>query len=329
MNVPLLTIAIPTWNRAKLLDNALGVLFPQLEEFKEQIEIIISDNGSDDNTPEVINRFKNSYPTLNIIQYRHESNTGYFGNFSKCRELSTGKYLWLLSDNDFVSNNIVQHIFGHLSHNPAFVFLKDWSYNKKPSFLNYISEKQDVESVLKLYSFQTTLISAVIFKNKKKDDYKIYEQFKGNTFIGYLFFLKALEGESNAIVISGNSLFIKNTSVSFNVFKSFTVDLLECLKFAEQNSLFTQQQVDEFVNTTIKDLIVRKYITFRLFGEINGVNLENRKEVDNLLTKGFLNYDEFNNNLMPLIQANKRTFFHVLIKKHAAKFIKQQIIKLK
>jgi abequosyltransferase len=51
---PILTIAIPTYNRDFILSKALDNLLPQLSIYEDDIELIISDNASTDNTQEVI-----------------------------------------------------------------------------------------------------------------------------------------------------------------------------------------------------------------------------------------------------------------------------------
>ena len=50
----LLTIAIPTYNRAALLDKQLAWLATAIKGWESECEIIISDNCSTDNTPGVV-----------------------------------------------------------------------------------------------------------------------------------------------------------------------------------------------------------------------------------------------------------------------------------
>ena len=53
-NNVLLSIGIPTFNRAELLHSALFSLAPQIKEFQGEVELIVSDNNSQDNTEEVV-----------------------------------------------------------------------------------------------------------------------------------------------------------------------------------------------------------------------------------------------------------------------------------
>jgi len=50
-----LSICIPTYNRAKELDECLSCIVPQIMD-KDSIEIVISDNNSDDNTEQIIQK---------------------------------------------------------------------------------------------------------------------------------------------------------------------------------------------------------------------------------------------------------------------------------
>jgi abequosyltransferase len=55
IKMPLLSICIPTWNRAKFLAQSLGRFAEQIKDISpEELELYVSDNCSDDNTSEVV-----------------------------------------------------------------------------------------------------------------------------------------------------------------------------------------------------------------------------------------------------------------------------------
>jgi glycosyltransferase involved in cell wall biosynthesis len=54
---PLLTFAVPTYNRAKYLDQLLGVLLKQLHG-ESRVEVIVLDNASTDNMPAVVEDYR-------------------------------------------------------------------------------------------------------------------------------------------------------------------------------------------------------------------------------------------------------------------------------
>lgn len=106
---PLLTIAIPTYNGAKTIRNMLDLLIPQLTN---DIELVVSDNASTDDTKAIIK----NYIDLGIkIRYIYnEFNIGPDANFLKCMLSGNGKYVWLLSDDDVPVENSLQSIINFL-----------------------------------------------------------------------------------------------------------------------------------------------------------------------------------------------------------------------
>lgn len=96
---PLLTIAIPTYNRAWCLGELLPVLEDQLAN-ESRVELIISDNASPDETPSLVQDFMAR--GLRVRYIRNGENIGPDGNFLQCFEQARGKYVWLFSDDDLI-----------------------------------------------------------------------------------------------------------------------------------------------------------------------------------------------------------------------------------
>ena len=66
MSKPLVSFCIPTYNRARYLDSLLESLTQQLAEFPHTFEVLISDNGSDDDTAAVVSRYLNGLSLIHI-----------------------------------------------------------------------------------------------------------------------------------------------------------------------------------------------------------------------------------------------------------------------
>lgn len=96
----LLSICIPTWNRAKYLKVTLDRI-TQEDAFlnSNDIEIVISDNASDDNTQEVVQEFINKYP--NKIRYNRNDENIKDKNFPLVLSLAKGEFLKLHNDTAF------------------------------------------------------------------------------------------------------------------------------------------------------------------------------------------------------------------------------------
>lgn len=91
---PLLSICIPTYNRAEYLEGALKNIVTD-SAFDSRVEVIISDNASTDNTQEVGKKYSNTYS--NISYFRNDINVK-DENFYLVIQHSKGKYVRLFND---------------------------------------------------------------------------------------------------------------------------------------------------------------------------------------------------------------------------------------
>ena len=109
---PLLSICIPTFNRAEIISHMVEHLL-SLEEFDDNVELVIADNASTDDTEnkifELISRFNNK----RIIYKKNESNIK-DRNFYTALSLGTGKYLKLFNDYTYFDNDILFYIKNYL-----------------------------------------------------------------------------------------------------------------------------------------------------------------------------------------------------------------------
>jgi glycosyltransferase involved in cell wall biosynthesis len=100
-SLPLVTIAIPTHNRAdtyfpRALQSALSQTYPNLE-------IIVSDNCSTDHTRALVT----SIDDPRLKYFRHELNIRPVDNFNFCFRQAKGSYVLLLHDDDMIDHDFV------------------------------------------------------------------------------------------------------------------------------------------------------------------------------------------------------------------------------
>ena len=108
---PLLTLAIPTFNRSTYLAELLETVAPQLIA-ESRVELLISDNCSTDNTAAVIERFRSL--GLRLRYLRNEANLGVDANFLQCFNQAVGKYFWLIGDDDVLTSTALAHVLALL-----------------------------------------------------------------------------------------------------------------------------------------------------------------------------------------------------------------------
>lgn len=103
INLPLVSICIPTYNRADKLERAVR---SAQNSTHENIEIIISDNASSDHTEAACKRLART--DSRILYFRNESNIGAAKNFEYARSRANGKYFMWLGDDDRICNLYVE-----------------------------------------------------------------------------------------------------------------------------------------------------------------------------------------------------------------------------
>lgn len=118
---PLLSICVPTYNRAELLRAALLALAPQVKELQDQVELIVSDNCSPDHTPEVVAQAQQYVP---IRYHRNAQNVGAGCNIMLlANELAVGEFVWILPDDDIARPDAVKRIVAVLRQQPDISYL--------------------------------------------------------------------------------------------------------------------------------------------------------------------------------------------------------------
>ena len=103
---PLVSVIVPTCNRASLLKEALESIYGQEglgEEF--DIEVVVVDDASSDTTREVVHRFED------VRYIRHDTNCGVAAARNTGIKASTGKYLAFLDDDDrWLPNRLIKYV---------------------------------------------------------------------------------------------------------------------------------------------------------------------------------------------------------------------------
>jgi len=108
MSNPKVTIAIPTYNRATFLPESIESV---LKQSYDNIEIIISNNDSIDNTEEIIN----NYPDNRIRYFKQIKNIGMAPNWQFCLEQAKGDFFLLLSDDDVLERDAIKWMVEQLN----------------------------------------------------------------------------------------------------------------------------------------------------------------------------------------------------------------------
>lgn len=101
MNKYLLTVIIPMYNSAEYLNKTLSNVSGVLKNFLNQVQVILVDDGSDDNTQEIAKQFCNKYDSFQLILQHHNG-------VSAARNLgiksAQGQYITFIDSDDEITS---------------------------------------------------------------------------------------------------------------------------------------------------------------------------------------------------------------------------------
>lgn len=204
----LLSICIPTYNRANYLKDLLESLLACLSYNKDdasKVKIYISDNNSFDNTKSVCDYYAQFMP---LYYDKNDSNIGGDRNILKCSATGDGVYRWVIGDDELLYVDSLQHIILILEkHSPNLMINIDKKYNNRLKLPGYFETYRDMAMhAIKRgnphFLLAHSLISCNIFK-ADSFDYKFAEQ-NIATYYGHMYGL--IRGLAN----SGGKVFISN-----------------------------------------------------------------------------------------------------------------------
>jgi glycosyltransferase, family 2 len=268
----ILSICIPTYNRAKILDRALENIERELRTIDtNEIEFIISNNCSTDNTESVIQKYIERGVPIKYIC--NERNIGADDNIVQCFKKGKGKYIWVLGDDDFLKEGALKTIINNIQE-------KDYGliHLEAKSKKNRIStEYTEVEEFMKDISFWITFITSHIVNSKFVSQID-FEKYRNTCFYQIPLYITAAKKSKTNLMIH-QKLFeeakdVKNSG-GYNFFETFVINYLtirkELLIDTRNESIYYEKEKKFFFE---KFLIYTIY-KFYFWRDIGKFNIDN------------------------------------------------------
>jgi len=217
-----LSICIPTYNFGEFIGKTLESIVGQ--QAGDEVEIIVGDGGSTDNTAEVVERYRPYSSRLTYHNFGEKS--GIDRDLSKTVELARGDYCWLMSSDDVLRPGAIQRVlneiaFGHTVYllnrtlcdrNLRPIRLKNsWLSNGTADAVYHLTDRSELiaylnasESIGALFSY----ISSIVVSREKWSTVGFDERFAGTNY-AHVFRLFSM------LKVSGSSLkYIKEPLVT-------------------------------------------------------------------------------------------------------------------
>ena len=110
---PLVSVGLPTWQRAHVLRRAIDSVLGQTYE---NLELVVADNGSQDGTQAICEEYRQL--DGRVRYFRHATNIGPTENFNSILRRARGDYMMFLADDDWIENTYLQHCLDALRDHP-------------------------------------------------------------------------------------------------------------------------------------------------------------------------------------------------------------------
>lgn len=250
-NSTLLSICIPIYNRESYLKKMLSRFTEDKELFQEKIELIISDNHSNDDLESLVDSFVKK--GLRLYYYKQEQNIGADRNFLFCFGKATGKYCWLLGSDDIPQKGVLERLLSILeSDEYGLVHLS--MIKRDSEIIPYKSSNEMVVAVNYWITFMSSNIIRTMSINLNR-----LNCFKYTHLIQVPAYLDACFSTNQNVILYYEHLFEEDDNFKnnggYNLFNVFVENLFGIYQFYVENNLLSQQSYEKIKKETYKNFL--------------------------------------------------------------------------
>ena len=225
MKKPIFSIIIPAHNEETLIKRAIdSILFQTFREY----EIIISNDGSTDNTQKIVENLIKKDKRIKIINRKKGHSAAFARN--KGAEIAKGKVLVFLDADCIVSKNFLEKIHRELKKADAFAVD---CFAIKNSFVNYALSGLTVPVKLEKRTYSKYDVDSPMFFTIKK---KAYDTIKG--YNEDLFYFEDEDFAKRFYSKGFKTLFVEGAFQYFELPSSFREFLRQCKWIAKGTNSF-------------------------------------------------------------------------------------------
>lgn len=278
---PLLSLCIPTYNRAALLAEAMTSALSQLDAAHlPLVEIVVSDNASPDCTENAVGGVQSAYPGARIHYFRQPENRGFDANIDAVLRQGVGEFLLPLSDDDVFQEGALPRLLDALQQSPPVdvLGLNSGSFVTDSQTLRVLAQPvredqvfADAGECLQVTGSGITFLSAFAVRRSLLAG-RDYAPRIGSHILHSYVFLDALAAARRIVFLSQPLLGVReNNSGGYSYFEVFVTNFLEALAYAEASG-YTHAAVEATRQTHLRRGLFPFVRAARLRGVTNPPN---------------------------------------------------------
>ena len=300
-----LSIIITVYNLEKYLEKLFNSLIPQLNEFRQDVEVVVIDDGSKDNSLEIIEKFNDD----KIMKVIRQQNMGVSAARNNGIIQSCGEFITFLDGDDFIETSYLKTIMNNLKTNQDVYIYPFYYFKENKRRLSYVPKKdkwlktkrkeellyslvynhKEIHSVPwnKIYKKEIIKENNIFFENKK-----FFEDIFFN--LEYFYYIKTIGIIDEPIVnyVQRNGSITK--SYDIQIFDSQKNILKKLVKFMNNNKInLINKEVFE-----VFDIRISLYTYVYLYRQ--NADSITKKEYKNLIKKKLSEYNTIHFNKLTL-----------------------------
>jgi abequosyltransferase len=293
---PLISLCIPTYNRAALLNESLRAIVAQWDsdltaEQREGVEIVISDNASPDETLEMVVGIGAEYPGLRLNVFSQSENKGFDANIWTVIRRAQGTYVYVVSDDDILLPGGLAKIVALIRDYPdvPVFYLNTKSFvhtaeekTKKAFALKEDRHVQGRDKCLQFLGTWITFVSCIVFRRGATTE-RDYADRIGTGFLHSYFYIDVLKDVTEMVATAQPFLAVRgDNSGGYNFFEFFVTRFADLMRYARTLG-YSEETEHVVLSRHLKKFILPFVVTFKLRGSFGQLQTDFRDGVRRLL----------------------------------------------
>ena len=244
----ILSICIPTYNRAEILDKTLSqIVSEDIFLNTNKIQLLISDNCSTDNTSEICENYKKKYP--NKIKYLRQSTNLEDKNFIQVLKSAEGKFAKLSNDTLSYNNGALETIVDYLEKTEKSVmFFTNWRKKGVKEFIEF----DNFDKFINFVTYQCTWIGGLCVKTDEFLKLKSPEKYS-SLYLAQVYIIAQLSKNNGISVVNTHLMEVADVSKrgGYNVCEVFGKNFITILLDLMNEGLISKKSYDKVLKATL------------------------------------------------------------------------------
>lgn len=155
------SVIVPVYNGEKYIEKCLHSLINQT---LKDIEIIVIDDGSKDNTNKILQKYKDK---IKIIK---QKNSGVATARNKGLEIATGEYIYFVDSDDWIEKDTLEKLYSKaIDNNYDCVMCNFWYINDNKKWPGVVTNKKDILNINDKKDYMIKMFPVIWNKIYKKE----------------------------------------------------------------------------------------------------------------------------------------------------------------